>query len=79
MTLEVGEREHRIVVQHMGAHVHFAKPLAAGNGQGGNAFLVHDVYGAECPAVVGDGFAMLFGGVAVAFVVGVGFHDGGIG
>ena len=79
VALEVGKREHRVVVQHMGAHVHFIKPLAAGNGQGSNTFFVHDVYRAERPAVVGDGFAMLFGGVAVAFVIGVGFDDGGIG
>ena len=59
--------------------MHFVKPFAAGNGQSGNAFLVHNVYRAERPAVVGNGLAMLFGGVAVAFVVGVGFHDGGIG
>ena len=79
MALEVGKREHRVVVQHMGAHVHFIEPLAAGNGQGSNTFFVHDVYRTERPAVVGDGFAMLFGGVAVAFVIGVGFDDGGIG
>ena len=79
VALEVGECEHGVIVKHVSAHMHFVKPFAAGDGQGGNAFLVHNVYGAERPAVVSDGLAMPFGGVAVAFVVGVGFHDGGIG
>lgn len=63
VALEVGECEHGVVVKHVSAHMHFVKPFAAGDGQGGNAFLVHNVYRVERPAVVGDGLAMLFAGL----------------
>ena len=75
VALEVGEHEQGIVGEQMLAHVHLRKPLAAVYRQGHSAILVHDVHGRERPAVVQNGFAVLFGGIAVAGVIGVGFDD----
>ena len=79
MALEVGERDHGVVGEHVVAHAHVLEPFAAGHGQKSRALLVHDVDGAEIPAVDGDGLAVLLGGVAVALVVGVGLDDAGLG
>lgn len=61
------------------AHGHLGEPLAALDRQHHGAILVHDVHRAEGPAVHLEGFAVLLGGVAVAFIIGVGFHNVGVG
>ena len=78
VALEVREGDHRVVRKHVVAHAHVLEPVAACNGQKRGAVLVHDVDGAEVPAIGGDGLAVLFGGVAVTLIVGVGLDDAGL-
>lgn len=59
----------------MTADVHLVKPLAALYREGGHALLIGDVHGAEGPAVDFQRLAVLLGGVAAAFVEGVGLDD----
>ena len=75
VALEVSEGYHGIVVQQVLADGHLLEPLAALHGKQRGAVLVHDVDGAEGPAVHLERLSVRFGGVAVTFVVGVGFDD----
>ena len=79
MSLEVGEGDHRIVIQQMGTDRHLLEPLAAVDRKAHIAFLVHDVDGTECPAVYFQGPTVQGSGGTVAFVVGVGLYDRGVG
>jgi hypothetical protein len=79
VALKVGQHQHGIIVQLVGANVHFGKPLAVLYRQGCHAVLVHNIHWAERPAVYFQGFAVLCGGVAVALVIGIGFHNGAVG
>ena len=72
VALEVSESDHGIVVQQVLADGHLLEPLAAVYRQKGRALGIHDVHGAEGPAVHLQCLAMLLGSVAVAFVIGIG-------
>jgi hypothetical protein len=78
MALEVGQGQEGIIAQDVGALGHFGEPLAALDGEHDGTLLVHDVHGAEGPAVDPEGLAVLFGGIAVALVEGVGLYDRGL-
>ena len=78
MALEVGQGNQRIVVSQGLAHRHLLEPLSALDRQHRGALGIHDIDGAERPSVHLQRLAMLVGSVAVALVVGVGLHDGGI-
>ena len=79
VALEVGEGDHGIIVEQVVAHGHGLEPLATLHGDRHHALFVHDVDGAEGPAVDFQGLTVLLGRVAVALVVGVGLDDVGIG
>ena len=79
MPFEVGKYHKGVLVGRMAAHGHFFEPFATVNGQCQSIFLVHDVDGAECPAVHFQRPPVLFGRVTVALVIGVCFHNIGIG
>ena len=51
MPFEVGKYHKGVLVGRMAAHGHFFEPFATVNGQCQSIFLVHNIYGAECPAV----------------------------
>ena len=72
VALEVSEGDHGIIVKQVLAYGHLLEPLAAVNGQKGRALGIHDVHGAEGPAIHLQCLAMLLGGVAVTLVIGVG-------
>ena len=79
MALEVGQHDHGIVILDVCAHGHFLENEAVLYGEHHFAVFVHDIHVAEGPAVYLEGFAVLFGSVAVAFVPGVGLHNLGVG
>ncbi len=76
--LEMGKHHQRVVTWQVAPHRHAVKPLAAPHRDGQRVLLVHDVHGAERPAVHLQRAPVLLGGVAVALVVRVGLHDGGL-
>ena len=78
MALEVSQGNQRIVVSQGLAHRHLLEPLSALDRQHCGALGIHDIDGAERPSVHLQRLAVLVGGVAVALIVGVGLHDGGI-
>ena len=61
------------------AHGHFLEPSAAGHGQADVALGVHNVHGAEGPAVGLQGFPVPFRSLARAFVKHVALHNGTVG
>ena len=75
MSFEMGQSQEGVVVCQVLTYGHFFEPFAAFNREQSCAVLVHDVYGAEGPAVDLQGLPVRFGGVAVAFVVGVSLDD----
>ena len=79
VAFEVGEDDHGVVIDDVSAHGNFFEVVPAADGKGDGAFFVHDVDGAECPAVHGEGLAVELCGVAVAFVEGIRFHNGAFG
>ena len=78
VALEVGQHNKGIVVGKGLAHGHVVEPLAAIHGQIHSALGVGDVHRAEGPAIDLQGLAVLFGGVAVALIEGVGLDDGSL-
>ena len=66
MPFEVGKYHKGVLVGRMAAHGHFFEPFATVNGQCQSIFLVHNIYGAECPAVHFQRPPVLFGRVTVA-------------
>ena len=63
----------------MAAHGHLLKVEAVAHGQVHVAFLVHDVNGAEVPAVDLQGFAVACRGIPVTLVECVGLHNSAVG
>ena len=51
MAFEVGQHQHGVIIQDMFADGQFRKPFPAGNGKAYVPVLIHDVDGAEGPAV----------------------------
>ena len=66
MAFEVGQHQHGVIIQDMFADGQFRKPFPAGNGKAYVPVLIHDVDGAEGPAVDFKGLEVILGGVAVA-------------
>ena len=79
VSLEVGKHHHGVVTWQVAPHRHAVKPLAAPHRDGERVLLVHDIHGAERPSVHLQRAPVLLGGVAVALIVRVGLHDGGLG
>lgn len=75
MSLKMSQGQEGVVVCQVLTYGHFFEPFAAFNREQSCAVLVHDVYGAEGPAVDLQGLPVRFGGVAVAFVVSVSLDD----
>ena len=75
MPFKMRQHKQRIVVQQIFAHVHFGKPFGVFYRQGNRTVFVHNVNGAKVPAVYFQRFAVLLGGVAPAFVVGICFNN----
>lgn len=65
---EMGEHQHRVVIQHMFADLHFFEVLPAFDRDHHRAVLVHNVYRTEIRAVDLRGFPMIGRGVSIAFV-----------
>ena len=79
VALEVGEHEDGVVVVDVGAYKVFLELLAAGDGDGDVAVLVHDVAGGDVhKAVLLHGLPVGGGGVAAALIGGVALHDGAL-
>ena len=78
VTLEMGQGQHGVVVQQIFAHGHLREPLSAFHRQKRGAVLVQDVHRGEGPAVHFQSLPVVFRGVAVAVVVGVGLDDGSL-
>ena len=57
---------------------HLFKPLAAVNGKGYGPVGVHDIYICEIPAVDSQGLSVIFRGVPVALIEGIGLHYSGV-
>ena len=79
VALEVSKHEHGIVVDDVFAHGYFLEVLAAADRQINGSLCVHDINGAEGPAVDLQCFQMLFCGITVALIERVGFYDGAVG
>ena len=62
------QHNHAVVSGQAFANIHFFKMLAAAYRQGNVAKLVHNIDGAEIPAVIGNGFAVQLRCVAAAFI-----------
>ena len=75
MPLEMGKHDHGIVIDQMAAHGHFREVQAAAHRERHIAFLIHDIHGAEIPAVDPERFTMRLRCVAIPPVQRIGFHD----
>ena len=75
VAFEMSEYHHGVIIHDVAAHGDFLEVLAAANGKVYRAFFVHDVYGAEGPAIHFQCFLVTFGGEAVAFIERIGFYD----
>ena len=69
MSLEMGQGQHGIIVQHALADGHLFEPLAAFHREHGRAFRVGNVYGGKGPAIHLQRLSVLLGGIAVAGVI----------
>ena len=76
--LEMGQHQHGIVLRQIFAHKILLNDLAVRDGQlHVRAFRVQQVHlEPVAPAVGGQGFPVLFGGVALPVIGGVAFHHG---
>ena len=78
MSLEMGQGQHGIIVQHALADRHLFEPLAAFHRKHGRAFRVGNVHGREGPSVHLQRLFVLLGGIAVTLIIGVGLNDRGV-
>ena len=79
MAFEMGKHKHGIVLGLMATYGHFRKPFASLHRKHGGAFFVHNIHRCKGPAVHFQRFPMLFRSIAVSVIIGIGFHNGGIG
>ena len=78
MPFEMGQHQHGVIIQDMFADGHFRKPFSAGNGEAYVPILIHDVNGAESPAVGPQGFTMPFRGLPWAGIQNITFHNAAV-
>ena len=79
VALEVGEVDHKVVVGKVLAHEVIVEVGRVLHGQGHAAVGVHDVDNGDfVVAALGDGLAVLLGGVAVAGIGGVALDEGAV-
>ena len=75
VSLEVRQRQHRVVIQKVLTDRHFLEPLPTLHGQSRRSFRVHDIDGTKSPPVHLQRLAMLLRREAIPFVVRVRFDD----
>lgn len=78
MAFEVGQHQHGVIIQDMFADGQFRKPFPAGNGKAYVPVLIHDVDGAEGPAVGPQGFTMPFRGLPRTGIQNIAFHNAAV-
>ena len=78
MALEVGQDKEGIIIKEMAADGDFRDPLGPLNRKRHGPFLIHDIHGAEGPAVVLYGLAVLLSRIPVAGIEGIGINENGI-
>ena len=59
----------------MVSHVHFRKPFPILDRKGGGSIFIHDIHRGKGPAVYFQSLSVIFRGVTISFIIGVGFHD----
>ena len=79
VALEMGQRQHRVIIHQVVADTHKVEPLAAVHRQIEGPFVVYNVHRAEGPAVDFQCLQMALGGEPVAIVISVGLNYGGFG
>ena len=79
VALEMGEGQQGVVVCQRPAHGHLCEPFPPGHREEDSPLRVHNIHRGKGPAVDAQGFPVLFRGVPVPGIVGIGLNNGPVG